>query len=673
MSISKRTEILHLLVFTVLWLFFFQLLSEFVEALYSFGLLGTSIPAEIAIVIIFFSPLLLLIWRRELPRRLLSIVAVLALTSRLSLVLLDGQAKLLMAGGGVALMLLFWPALFWHWGQRRWRGAGLRLSLSLALAVLLSVLLRSLYHGLDLSLVGDYQLIGWALALPTALFLPAVLARSVSPPVRQADASANGRDTASRPKRESAKDGRWPIAAAAVGLMCGLTLLYFTFVSPVVLARWAALPRLSLVALVVILLLLSSTWLLGWRTVPRPAPGRLALAAAAAATALALGARLHQPRFPATPDGYPFSPEPVSPLADVLLLLGLILLPLLLVAMVWMVELLVAARLRPTQLALGFALGGLFMLLFILAQVFTTVYDYVPVVGPLFRDQFWLVQLILGLLLALCLAAVSLAEVARTPWPRPAWPTRMVLLVAGLLGMAAVAASGLRAASPPQPSPQNQLTVVSYNILQGYDVDGVRNYDGQLALLASTGADIIGLQESDPARIAGGNADVVGYLADQLDLYAYYGPPTVAGTFGVALLSRFPLHNARTHYLYSVGEQVAVIEATIEVGGERLTILVTHLGNGGPLLQQRQFLELVAGRQRLIALGDFNFRPDSEQYALTLESLADTWALARDEPGPSKGDRIDHIFVSPDLDARAAGYIDSPASDHPAVRATIAW
>ena len=37
----------------------------------------------------------------------------------------------------------------------------------------------------------------------------------------------------------------------------------------------------------------------------------------------------------------------------------------------------------------------------IFAQVFTTVYDYIPVVGPLFRDKFWLVFLAAGLVLAL--------------------------------------------------------------------------------------------------------------------------------------------------------------------------------------------------------------------------------------------------------------------------------
>ena len=53
-----RTSCLHGLLFLI----FFQLLSDFVEAIYAFGLMGTGIPAEIAFVLFFFSPLILLIF-----------------------------------------------------------------------------------------------------------------------------------------------------------------------------------------------------------------------------------------------------------------------------------------------------------------------------------------------------------------------------------------------------------------------------------------------------------------------------------------------------------------------------------------------------------------------------------------------------------------------------------
>jgi len=78
-----------------------------------------------------------------------------------------------------------------------------------------------------------------------------------------------------------------------------------------------------------------------------------------------------------------------------------------------------------------------------------------------------------------------------------------------------------------------------------------------------------------------GNADLVAYFADRMDMYSYYGPSPVVGTFGDCLLSRFPIENARTFYLFSKGEQVAVVEADIRVGDKTFRIYVTHLGNGG--------------------------------------------------------------------------------------------
>ncbi|MBK6433255.1 endonuclease/exonuclease/phosphatase family protein [Candidatus Amarolinea dominans] len=163
----------------------------------------------------------------------------------------------------------------------------------------------------------------------------------------------------------------------------------------------------------------------------------------------------------------------------------------------------------------------------------------------------------------------------------------------------------------------------------------------------------------------------------KLGMYAYYGPKTVAGTFGIALLSRFPIENPRTYYLFSEGEQVAVIAAQITVGDRTFEVFVNHLGNGGPLIQQQQLLELMAGRTNVIALGDFNFRPDSEQYRLTTQQLADSWTLRwpawRDDQGQQPQRKIDHIFVSAGTDVRQARFIPSPASDHPAVTATIGW
>ncbi|MGB4802160.1 MAG: hypothetical protein WBV59_05870, partial [Anaerolineae bacterium] len=87
-------------VYAVFFLFFFQLLADFVEAIYAFGLLGTNIPPEIVAVLLFFSPLLLLLWRRGRPRHLLFILAALVLLSRVLEPFLDTRGRMFVAGLG---------------------------------------------------------------------------------------------------------------------------------------------------------------------------------------------------------------------------------------------------------------------------------------------------------------------------------------------------------------------------------------------------------------------------------------------------------------------------------------------------------------------------------------------------------------------------------------------
>jgi endonuclease/exonuclease/phosphatase family metal-dependent hydrolase len=337
-------------------------------------------------------------------------------------------------------------------------------------------------------------------------------------------------------------------------------------------------------------------------------------------------------------------------------------------------------RPSPRYLGASFALSSLFALIVILGQAFTTVYDYIPVIGPFFRDKFWLVYLVPGLVVSLAVLWV------RGPFlqqRRPADRTRSLLpaaiAVLGLAALAGVTSTAARPATPPE-TPSG-VRVLTYNIQQGYDADGLKNHTGQLEVLRRVDADLIGLQESDTNRVAGGNGDVVRYMADQLDLYSYYGPKTVPGTFGIALLSKYPIENPRTFYMYSEGEQTATIEAQVRVAGKLWNVYVTHLGNSGPIVQQTAILEGIEGRKNVILMGDFNFRPDSPQYEQTTVLLDDAWLLRwprgvddqgrRFDGGNHFDQRIDHVFVSPGTKVEEAWYITDPESDHPALAVEI--
>ena len=379
---------------------------------------------------------------------------------------------------------------------------------------------------------------------------------------------------------------------------------------------------------------------------------------------------INQVSFPAESSAFPIY-QPVIPwLGQIPLFLMILLCPVVLVDF----TLLSAefARRRPStrQIAGGFAIAALVFLIFVLAQVFTTVYDYIPVVGPWFRDRFWLVFLVSGLGLA-----IPVLWVTDTKIPGMHFSVRQMFLPLVVTALVlSVVSAVLNHPTPEVPSPAKRLRVVTYNIQQGYDAGGKRAYLQQMETIRGYKPDLVGLQESDVARFSGGNGDVVRTIAEGLDMYAYYGPKTVTGTFGIALLSRYPLENPQTFYMYSLGEQTAAISADISVNDVKFHILVTHLGNGGPIIQQQQVLQELTGKQNVIAMGDFNFRPSTEQYALTTQTLDNAWVLAGSPltAGLDPERLIDHIFVSPGTTVTSAEYIVSPVSDHPGLLVEIA-
>lgn len=91
--------------------------------------------------------------------------------------------------------------------------------------------------------------------------------------------------------------------------------------------------------------------------------------------------------------------------------------------------------------------------------------------------------------------------------------------------------------------------------------------------------DVIGLLESDNQRIIMGNRDITQFLADDLGMYADFGPGPNKHTWGSALLSKFPIVNSTHHLLPSpVGELAPAIHATLDIYGELVDVVVFHSG-----------------------------------------------------------------------------------------------
>lgn len=649
------------LFYGLLLLFFFQLCSDFIETIYAIGLMGVAIPPELASAVLFFAAALLLFFRRGFSARVnLALMGLVALLRLLDMFVYGG-AKMVVSGLGVGAFMLLLPAWLARRGAERDEESTAELSAGLALALAFSIFLRTLGAGSE-PLPGQTGA-GW-LNVVLPLYFLGMLLFTFSRSGRGTDAAVSA--TALPPR---ARAGFGISAALSLGVMSVLALLYFALVSPTVLARWTEADyRL-------VLLFLGTGLGVYAALLPAGVFERLPKAALLAWNGLFLACGvaailLSGVSFPAQAAAFPVD-QPAAPLSAQLALYAMLLLsPVMLIDFSRLTR---EAALRgpsPRALAGGFTLGALFFLVIVLAQAFTTVYDYVPVIGPFWRDRFWLVFLLAGLgaLLPLLAASGGREDGQKS---NPLTGASFPLLVGALV--IAVVWAVWQTPRPPEPVPSARLRVLTYNLQQGYDVNTQRAYADQLAALRATDADIIGLQETDTARFSGGNADLVRTLAEGLNMHAYYGPRTVTGTFGIALLSRYPIENPRTFFMFSEGEQTASLEAEINFEGERYHVLVTHLGNGGPIIQQQQVLQRLADKQNVIAMGDFNFRPATEQYTLTVQTLQDAWVLGGETPtdGLDPQRRIDHIFVSPGVNVHAARYLTSPVSDHPALLVEI--
>ncbi|MGE5222870.1 MAG: endonuclease/exonuclease/phosphatase family protein [Omnitrophica WOR_2 bacterium] len=662
---SGRNHLVETLFFGLLFLFFFQLLTDFVAAIYAFGLSGVSIPPEIIFILILFTPLLLVFTRKSLGSRTLTWIVVLVLVCRIVESLLPTRERMLVSGLGTGVFLVFFPALL---GGRSGEASGaVTLGLGLFSGLAFSILLRAAGSGIDLSTMGMYQIIAWGLALLAAYLLL----------IRPGAAILGVEAPAQRPPVSFART-----AGLSLGITAVFILLYFAFTAPGVIARWTgisyllvlALPGFALVAGVFLLLILdrmqtslAASILVAWNLL--------------FVFCLALTLWLRQVRFPGDPSGYPLY-EPGHPAWQILpLVFTLLLFPVLLFDFIAFCRGILALRPSTPRLGAGFSLASLVLLLLILAQVFTTTYDYIPMIGPYFRDGFWLVFLAAGVCLLLPLLAIDWKRISKLAGQRdPSLRVLPALLGAlTLLGLVLAVLnhrSPQASVSPADPS-QRRLVVLTYNIQQGYSAAGQKNHTGQLELMRQVDADIIGLQETDTSRISGGNDDTIRFLSDRLGLNSYYGPDVVAGTFGIALLSKYPIQNPRTFYMYSRGEQTAAITAQITKAGKTFNVLVTHLGNGGPLVQQEEVLKELAGKPDVLVMGDFNFDPSTDQYRRTVQVLSDAWLLrwptGIDDRGYNPVKRIDHIFVSPGTQVTGARFLTAPESDHPALTITIAW
>jgi endonuclease/exonuclease/phosphatase family metal-dependent hydrolase len=657
----------ELALISIIFLFFLELIADFVEAVYALCLLTLSLNENVLTVLFLFSPVLLIFFRSKGSSNFLFLLLgeLLVLCRVLeSLFVNITQLKMIFAGLGVGCFLMLFPLMLYRSSNRDERETSITLGVGLTIALMISILFRVFGNTIDISTHDIFQIIGWILAIIASFMLIGHYIK----------AEGEFKEKISDSDIPSESITSWKQVLQILGLISILILLYFAFSSPTGISRWTEGNYLVITTIIMLVLTILTMILLYNRDILNKVNlWMIWVINGVFVLSLLLTIVLHQVPFPPSETSYPLNVPPTTILHDLILLVMLVTSPTLIISFILFSRQIM--KFKPTILRLSgnFAIASFFLILMIFSHVFTTVYDYIPEIGPFFRDKFWFVHFLVGLGIILPILLVNEKDLIFKQ-PITNIQVNLKALLIGMITFSSII--GLIMTSPYPSSPEgSSLKVLTYNIRQGYSEDGIKNFDGQLEILKQVDADVIGLQESDPARISGGNCDPVRYFANQLNLHSYYGPKTVTGTFGIALLSKYPIKSAKTFFMYSIGEQTACIMAQIEVGTTTFNVLVTHLGNDGPIIQQEQILDEVTGKNNVILIGDFNFRPYTEQYNRTIAVLDDSWTVRWpswvDDADYNASMKIDHIFVSLGTAIEDTRIIESMASDHPAVWAII--
>jgi len=254
-----------------------------------------------------------------------------------------------------------------------------------------------------------------------------------------------------------------------------------------------------------------------------------------------------------------------------------------------------------------------------------------------------------------------------------------------LLGVPAVQRPVLAAAPPAQGC---SVRVLSYNVHTGYGDDtGWMDLEGLAREIELTGAEVVGLQEVARGWYATGSADVAAWLARRLQIpYLVFGA-AADPQFGNAILSRRPLLASGVVPLGGSPQGRSYLWAEIPgCRGHAMRLMVTHLhppaGQRGSAVRVEQVRDLLQGwgrRPATVLLGDLNAVPASPEMRLLAQAgLRDAWPLTGGgpiapptHPSGEPDDRVDYLWLSPDLRASRFTTTHGIVSDHRGIAVTV--
>ena len=243
------------------------------------------------------------------------------------------------------------------------------------------------------------------------------------------------------------------------------------------------------------------------------------------------------------------------------------------------------------------------------------------------------------------------------------------------------------------------IRVMTYNIHGCVDRTRAVNPARIADIIEGLQADIIALQEVDAQKPMDLSTNQAKFLAQRLEMEHFFFPIEKSSrhTFGLAVLSRFPLGECHYDFLPNIypglnPRKRGIILACIRIPGGRLTVINVHLSLYK--LERRKQLKALLGNARLasafadqpvILCGDLNAGPLSATYRTLSRRLTDVQkdignrrAAVYQPTFHSRSPlfRIDHIFVSSHFRTLKVEVNSTPAtrsaSDHLPLTADLA-
>ena len=193
-------------------------------------------------------------------------------------------------------------------------------------------------------------------------------------------------------------------------------------------------------------------------------------------------------------------------------------------------------------------LAGFVFVMFTIMSVLTLTWAHVPGTASL-KDKAGILALFAALATILfthILYRINMPSKSVMPPPRPEknYQIFVIMCVLALIctcGFPMVYSDGVRTVTN---GGTETITVMTYNIHQGYGMDGLLDPWEILNSIREVNPDILVLQESETNRLTSMNVDILNWLAYKLEMYVYSGPSTGEQIYGLALLSKYEINES---------------------------------------------------------------------------------------------------------------------------------